>query len=356
MISLYTLIVIISSFSLLITIVGMYDNYFMPEFKQKSFRILFAMLIAQNWFEWLGVKLNGGAAEFVWLHVLVKFCELSITPFVSIAASDIVHRVKGKKWMYIPAVLNLVLQICSVFTGIVFRIDGANVYSRGPLYVLYVATLVVGAVFMILHCQKFSSKYQHRNNLFLLMIMVMVLLAIALLIVEPSLRMDWTCMTFAAILFYIYYNQLEQQIDPLTALLNRKSYDYAIKHIRKETAIIFFDVDRFKYINDTYGHDFGDRCLIVMAAEMKRIFGKKGYCYRFGGDEACVIIKKNVRDIDALISKYIESINMIREVDKKVPSVSFGYAYFNREKETAFETVKRADEMMYSYKNKHREV
>lgn len=54
MISLYTLIVIISSFSLLITIVGMYDNYFMPEFKQKSFRILFAMLIAQNWFEWLG--------------------------------------------------------------------------------------------------------------------------------------------------------------------------------------------------------------------------------------------------------------------------------------------------------------
>ncbi len=353
--SLYTLVVFITSFSLFVLTVGIRDNHFLSDSKRKRFQILFCMLIALNWLEWFGARLNGAADIWRNIHFFVKFAELSLTPFVAVCSISIVTKTKTKKWFYIPAVLNVFLQLYSLPSGAVFSIDADNVYSRGNLYLLYVLLFVVGALNMFVCCIEFNRKYQHRSSTFLFMISWLITLAIVFPFIFPELRMDWTCTSFAAIIFYIYYNQLEQQVDPLTSLLNRRSYDYAIENIRNETAIIFFDVDNFKTINDTYGHGFGDTCLVLLSTEMKKVFEKKGYCYRFGGDEACVIVKKNVKDIDVLISKYISAVDDLRKKETDIPHISVGYAYFDLEKETAQETVKQADEMMYRYKNSHRQ-
>lgn len=351
---LYTLIVFISSFSLLILIGGISSNRFLPRLKKLHFQALLGTLIAVNWLEWLGVLLNDASVTLRGIHIAVKFAELSLTPCLSIIAMNIFSKTKDKAWIYIPAAFNILLQICSLFTGWVFYVNSDNIYVRGPLYTLYVLTFFVSSVFLVIFCGNFNKKYQHRSRMFLIMISVLVLFSMALPFITPELRMDWTCISFAVILFYIYYNQLEQQLDPLTELLNRKSYDYSIKNIKKETAVIFFDIDRFKYINDTYGHSFGDQCLVLVSKEIKNTFGKSGYCYRFGGDELCVIIKKNIKNIDKLVSGFFENIKNIQITDSKMPSVSVGYAYFNLEKESAAETVKRADEMMYKYKNNHK--
>lgn len=219
---------------------------------------------------------------------------------------------------------------------------------------LYMITFIIGVVFLLIYSFKFSVKYQYTNMTFLIMIMLLIVISIILPIMTPYLRLNWTCMSFAAIIYCIYYNQLEQQVDSLTSLLNRKSYDYAIKNIKDEAFIIFFDVDRFKYVNDTYGHNYADKCLIVLSNELKRSFKKYGYCYRYGGDEACVIIKKKIGSIESIINSFFEHVEILREAEPQIPTVSVGYARFNPIEENIESALKRADEMMYRYKTKHR--
>ena len=85
--------------------------------------------------------------------------------------------------------------------------------------------------------------------------------------------------------------------DVLTGLFNRISYNEMIApRFRDYTrdgvvcAMVFFDVDYFKKINDTYGHDFGDKVLITIAKVIVNSKPKDSFAYRFGGDEFVVFI------------------------------------------------------------------
>lgn len=80
---------------------------------------------------------------------------------------------------------------------------------------LYMITFIIGVVFLLIYSFKFSVKYQYTNMTFLIMIMLLIVISIILQIMTPYLRLDWTCMSFAAIIYCIYYNHLEQQVDAL---------------------------------------------------------------------------------------------------------------------------------------------
>lgn len=348
--SYYTSAVAISSLSLAAMLIGTFNNHFMSAAKRKLFQSLFSLLILLNWAEWYGDFLEDAHAGLRDLHVLVKMAEMCLTPFVPVIAVRIFTSKAALKAARAAAYFNLILQIFSLYTGAVFSVDGMNDYTRGPLYSLYVATFVVGTIAFIVGSMQFNRHYQHANKRFLMAIIALVIFTIALPIVNPSVRLDWTCLSFVMILFYIYYNQLVQQVDSVTGLLSRRSYDLALQNISKEAAIIFFDVDEFKKINDTYGHSYGDECLVALGRELKHVFEKHGYCYRFGGDETCVILRKNPDEAQQLIAKFFDSVHMLQDKDKRIPDVSVGYAFFNPDEESAEDAVRRADEMMYRSK------
>lgn len=86
-------------------------------------------------------------------------------------------------------------------------------------------------------------------------------------------------------------------IDPLTGALNRRSFheqasveiDRAVRHGR-ELCLMMLDVDRFKAINDTYGHPAGDAVLIGLAATLRRAIRTSDLLCRFGGEEFAVLL------------------------------------------------------------------
>jgi diguanylate cyclase (GGDEF)-like protein len=96
--------------------------------------------------------------------------------------------------------------------------------------------------------------------------------------------------------------QFQADHDALTGLTNRKALftylDYTVQqsHLHHSRfALFFIDLDRFKLINDTFGHHIGDQLLLTVAIRLQHCIQKGDYIYRLGGDEFC-IISHNIHD------------------------------------------------------------
>ncbi|MEL7110939.1 MAG: EAL domain-containing protein [Pseudomonadota bacterium] len=94
--------------------------------------------------------------------------------------------------------------------------------------------------------------------------------------------------------------QKEALTDALTGCANRRAFMHAVRRGREDmVGVVIIDLDRFKQINDTFGHQAGDRVLSVFADRLKIIVGQDRSVYRLGGDEFA-IIQDNLASEDAM--------------------------------------------------------
>jgi diguanylate cyclase (GGDEF)-like protein len=88
-------------------------------------------------------------------------------------------------------------------------------------------------------------------------------------------------------------SQLQAATDPLTGLLNRRSLEDRVRTLHdsgQPYAVAFADLDHFKDLNDTFGHDAGDRALRLFAAVLRRVVRDGDIVARFGGEEFVVVL------------------------------------------------------------------
>ena len=85
---------------------------------------------------------------------------------------------------------------------------------------------------------------------------------------------------------------LESSTDPLTGLLNRRALNEQARILVEQKvpfSLVILDIDRFKRVNDTYGHNRGDEVLKFLAGKLKYYVKDIGTCYRFGGEEFVIL-------------------------------------------------------------------
>lgn len=148
--------------------------------------------------------------------------------------------------------------------------------------------------------------------------------------------------------------------DVLTTLPNRSYLKNEINRFLKKSeiikqnfAVLFLDLDNFKYINDSMGHDIGDELLIKVAEQLKETVGKNGVCTRFGGDEFVILMQtQNKRDLDIKAQEIIDSLNSPFRVEDHefFISSSIGISIYPDDATTATELIKSADTAMYEAK------
>lgn len=152
--------------------------------------------------------------------------------------------------------------------------------------------------------------------------------------------------------------QYRSEIDLLTGIYNRGSGEARIRSLMgngKNGMFILFDIDKFKTINDTFGHSIGDQVLIEVAKAMKACFRDNDVIVRFGGDEFAAyavgaLSEASGKMIFDRLFEQIDNINVPELKDKKI-SISIGAAFFTEDKEVSFEDIyKQADKCTYSSK------
>jgi len=146
----------------------------------------------------------------------------------------------------------------------------------------------------------------------------------------------------------------EASHDPLTGLLNRSAYEVFMQQYENDNiALLIIDVDHFKTINDTYGHDVGDKVLIKVADLLKQSFRSVDAVCRIGGDEFAVIMTRVNPSMRQLISNKIDSANSILgSPEDGLPecSLSVGVAFSDRTN-PSMNLFKDADTALYRVKN-----
>lgn len=149
--------------------------------------------------------------------------------------------------------------------------------------------------------------------------------------------------------------------DALTQVANRRSLEEYVTHkLEQENthgALVFFDVDGFKTINDTYGHDTGDGLLKALVQRVQRSFRDDDFIGRFGGDEFVLWIEDITQENAAFIKERIAAINgtVLHLSGVDIPlSISAGVT-FCRTGEDYKEILRRADEALYEKKRNGKE-
>ena len=146
--------------------------------------------------------------------------------------------------------------------------------------------------------------------------------------------------------------------DPLTGLYNRHYLkDYAMKACSRakrhqgNLVLIFIDLDNFKHVNDTFGHEAGDEVLKKVSEIFREIFREYDIIVRYGGDEFIILIEDMKYDKESIKNLLDKMVERIEENLKKFNiSASYGIAVAPKETNSFEELINLADERMYKQK------
>lgn len=150
--------------------------------------------------------------------------------------------------------------------------------------------------------------------------------------------------------------------DALTGLYNERYLSERLKRngkLRKKFAMFYLDLDRFKPVNDTYGHDMGDRLLKAVSRRLCKCIRKTDYAFRIGGDEFSLIIEEgNINDefCEMMVRRIKRVIDRSFNIEGRLLSVdtSCGYAIYPEHSQKINEIRIMADHRMYEDKTQNR--
>ncbi len=153
--------------------------------------------------------------------------------------------------------------------------------------------------------------------------------------------------------------------DPMTKLYNRRYFASTSKKIiglakrnKSEISIIIIDIDRFKNINDTYGHDAGDTVIIALAQELINNTRESDIACRYGGEEFTVLLPdtsiSGARTVAENIRRNLENLTLGIKNKTINFTASIGISSILKKEKSVEKALKRADEALYEAKKNGR--
>lgn len=242
-------------------------------------------------------------AKTVYFLCSCLMCYFWFLYFESITDSPFIKKqsniIRSSVFVWIMAVLLGV----NLFTGSCFFIASDGTYQRGPLFPLL---YLLAYLYVVYECGRaFMSypkeeSYSRRETLRSVALFPLLPAAAGILqFIWPQLPLLCAALSLESLLLYLNWTESLISMDPLTRLNNRRQLEYQYNTWKKNASeneciqFLMIDADRFKQINDTYGHNEGDRALMRIAEAMRLSCANRDLrtCIaRFGGDEFSILL------------------------------------------------------------------
>jgi len=276
---------------------------------------------------------------------------------------------RTKRLFYPLCVINLINAVALIFSqffGWYYYIDSENVYHRGTFFFfpVFITIMLMFAAFIIIIIN--HKNMGKRNFFFLAFFVIPPLISIIIQIKFSGILIILNSLVLSLLVLFLTLQNRSMYTDYLTGVSNRKKLDeYLNKKVSLSTdnkgfSAILLDMNNFKYINDTYGHDIGDKTLKAAAKLLKSCLRTSDFIARFGGDEFCIILDiSNKSDLEAVVCRINNCLEKYNKSDSNPYKLEFsmGYAVYDCQlRKSAVEFLKQVDMLMYenkqAYKNK----
>lgn len=302
--------------------------------------------------------------------ILIIFVVVTIDTYIF-------HTITPQKYAFIMLFL-LFIFLLSIFYSVMIRKFPYHFQKRrivlasvievwATAYIMYLTgeTGVYLPVLLLWYCVGYGIRYGAKIGFItygmVLITWIVLLYSSPFWIQNQAVGLGWLA---AYVLIPLYFFKLLQKLhakaeeaeykathDHLTGLPNRFLFDEILlryKNEEKEFALVFIDLDKFKEINDTFGHLVGDKVL----EEASRRIGKiSDFTSRLGGDEFVAIVTyKNRNELVTQLDNLLKSLHQKCQNDDIVLSASIGAAIYPHDTTSSHELKKKADQAMYQAK------
>ncbi len=148
------------------------------------------------------------------------------------------------------------------------------------------------------------------------------------------------------------------RLDPLTEVLNRRAFlerlDYALvlaRRNREPLTLVYVDIDDFKHVNDSHGHDEGDHVLQRVALVLQQCTRRSDSVARLGGDEFALLLPNtDLAGTATMLADVRDRLRALHGADRNAPTCSIGAVEFHDGELSAAAAVTQADRLMYAVK------
>ena len=288
---------------------------------------------------------------------------------------------KKRILLTIPLVLNTVAAFSVFFTDLAYSYTADNRFVRGPLGFTSQIVITFYLLMVVVQTLKNAKKNPVLESF---IVITTVIFLIASMVIEATIRVrsvGRTAIVLSSIFYYMYYQTQEykqtlsegellqkklerkSRTDGLTGLLNKGTFMEEAERILEEEdrgscALIFFDLDHFKSVNDFQGHIAGDELLKTIAGRMREAFRREDLLGRFGGDEFYVLMKNiTYENLDRRMQSMLKGLQLQSrgEQGSIYVTASIGCAYLEEGKAADIEKLLAlADGAVYEAKESGR--
>lgn len=305
----------------------------------------------------IGIKI-GVDYNIRYLHIIMFMINYSLAPLLPFCIVLMNRKcfMRKEKIAMIPALLIILIAVTSQQTRLLFYVDEANQYSRGPFYMVSLAVCMLYFIMLTITAFREYRDADLSEKIYLLAIFFLAFTGVFLQVFVPGVKSMWTTTGVSLLLYYTFVLELSNKYDILTGARNRRAFDShraSLLHERNY-ALVVFDINGLKPVNDNLGHEQGDKLIMGTADVLIASFFDVGKVYRIGGDEFCAICDDTSEEqIQAALENVEQNISKANRnrKDRLTLSVSYGWEIHKADDTRDYKEVfNSADGRMYEMK------
>jgi len=259
----------------------------------------------------------------------------------------------------IPLFIGYLLVFINIFVPFIFKIENEKYIRLGGYFIIFFIAVIYMIISLIFY---FIIKIKSKELIFFeawIFVIPVLIGAIISLIAPfiPNMKAISVIIPFCSIGFSGVIASIQNEtiyIDRLTKVYNRSFMDFYLTKKRKKSIMgIMLDINDFKNINDSYGHEVGDEAIINFAQALKKIVSTNGVVIRYAGDEFIILLNTIEKDEASLLISKIEAYLLVQKDELRYPydiKFSYGLSLYNPNFMSFDAFLNIIDENMYYYK------
>jgi diguanylate cyclase (GGDEF)-like protein len=238
--------------------------------------------------------------------------------------------IKYRSYTYgVVAVAFFTVAIMNLWNGFLFTIDDMNQYvRRDGMFIMSVMSVLTLLIYMLSIFKELKSVEGRLVSLIVLFSFVPIV-GVALQLVFYGVPAIYTLFSLLILFAYLLIEREDSMKDTLTNLMTRGQFEQRLRLMIKKKqgfTIIMIDLDKFKAINDTYGHEEGDQTLVIVARFLECETKRADFICRYGGDEFMALIETDSIDVGEVVKKRIsEALDVFNEKHIKPYTISMSF-------------------------------